>query len=177
MKIELENIKVSELVAGYEDKGEEGVRGYGKRLNIRPPYQREFVYKEKQRNAVIVSVRIDNALFPGRNDRLQTVVSWQTDEPATSQIYYEEGLGAAGETKLSNKAGQEDVMNESHIVILTAFKPSTIYRIKIISRDASGNIGETSIKTILTPQSAESVLDVIIGNLEERFGFLKKLQR
>jgi hypothetical protein len=57
MKITLHSIKVSELVAGFEDRAEEGVRGYGGRLNIRPPYQREFIYKEKQRNEVIQTVR------------------------------------------------------------------------------------------------------------------------
>jgi hypothetical protein len=57
MKITLQNIKVSELVDGFRDEGEEGVRGYGSRLNIRPAYQREFIYKEKQRNAVIDTVR------------------------------------------------------------------------------------------------------------------------
>src|SRR6266576_6561216 len=57
MKIALHSIKVSELIAGYENKAEEGVRGYGGRLNIRPPYQREFIYKEKQRNEVIHTVR------------------------------------------------------------------------------------------------------------------------
>ena len=53
MKIDLQNIKVSDLVAGYKDKGEEGVRGYAGRLDIRPAYQREFIYGEKERNAVI----------------------------------------------------------------------------------------------------------------------------
>jgi len=57
MKIELQKIKVSELVADYKDMKEEGVRGYSGRLNIRPPYQREFIYKEKQRNEVIHTVR------------------------------------------------------------------------------------------------------------------------
>jgi hypothetical protein len=57
MKIALHRIKVSELIAGFENKAEEGVRGYGGRLNIRPPYQREFIYKEKQRNEVIHTVR------------------------------------------------------------------------------------------------------------------------
>ena len=44
MKIELKTIKVSELVEGYVDQQEEGVRGYGGKLNIRPAYQREFIY-------------------------------------------------------------------------------------------------------------------------------------
>lgn len=57
MKIGLQSIKVSELIAGFEDKAEEGVRGYGGRLNIRPPYQREFIYGDKERNEVIHTVR------------------------------------------------------------------------------------------------------------------------
>lgn len=57
MNIDLHSVKVSELVDGYQDKAEEGVRGYGGRLNIRPAYQREFIYGEKQRNEVIHTVR------------------------------------------------------------------------------------------------------------------------
>ncbi|MGH8540401.1 MAG: HNH endonuclease family protein [Stenotrophobium sp.] len=59
MKIALKSIKVSDLIEGYEDKSEEGVRGYAGKLNIRPAYQREFIYKEKQRNEVIHTVRKD----------------------------------------------------------------------------------------------------------------------
>ncbi|MDA8000433.1 MAG: HNH endonuclease [Alphaproteobacteria bacterium] len=53
MKIELAKITIRDLADGYEDNQEEGVSGYGGRLDIRPPYQREFVYKDKQRDAVI----------------------------------------------------------------------------------------------------------------------------
>ena len=53
MQIELHKISVRELTVGYQDNNENGVRAYGGRLDVRPPYQREFVYKEKQRDAVI----------------------------------------------------------------------------------------------------------------------------
>ena len=56
MKIELHKITVRELVEGYVDDAETGVRGYGGRLDIRPAYQREFVYGEKERNAVVSTV-------------------------------------------------------------------------------------------------------------------------
>jgi hypothetical protein len=56
MKIDLKNIKVSELIKDYKDDAEKGVTGYGGNLNIRPAYQREFIYKEKQRNEVINTV-------------------------------------------------------------------------------------------------------------------------
>ncbi|GMO17377.1 MAG: hypothetical protein Pg6A_03770 [Termitinemataceae bacterium] len=59
MKIELHQIPVKELIEGYTNSEEEGVKGYGGKLDIRPKYQREFVYKENLRNAVIDSVRQD----------------------------------------------------------------------------------------------------------------------
>ena len=56
MKVELQKITVREVVEGYRDNDEEGVLGYGGLLNIRPPYQREFVYKDKERDAVIETI-------------------------------------------------------------------------------------------------------------------------
>ena len=56
MNIQLHEIEIRDLVAGYEDKGDEGVVGYGGKLDIRPAYQREFIYKDKQREAVVDSV-------------------------------------------------------------------------------------------------------------------------
>lgn len=57
MKIELREISIREVIAGYINNQEDGVVGYGGRLNIRPKYQREFVYKDKQRDSVIETVR------------------------------------------------------------------------------------------------------------------------
>lgn len=56
MKITLKHITVEELANNYSDNNEGGVRGYGDQLDIRPPYQREFVYKTDQRDAVIHTV-------------------------------------------------------------------------------------------------------------------------
>lgn len=56
MKIELHQIPVHKIVEGYINSDEEGVIGYGSKLNIRPKYQREFIYKPEQQVAVINSV-------------------------------------------------------------------------------------------------------------------------
>ena len=56
MKIELKEITVRQLANGYIDNAEEGVFGYSGKLDIRPPYQREFIYKDKQRDAVIETI-------------------------------------------------------------------------------------------------------------------------
>ncbi|MDP3043393.1 MAG: DUF262 domain-containing protein [bacterium] len=58
MKINLHKITIRKVIAGYiENDKEGGVTAYESKLNIRPKYQREFVYKEKQRNAVIETIR------------------------------------------------------------------------------------------------------------------------
>lgn len=56
MKIELKEISVRELTKDYTNNNEEGVIGYNGKLDIRPPYQREFIYKDKQREAVIDTI-------------------------------------------------------------------------------------------------------------------------
>ena len=59
MKIQPIEITVRELAEDYEDNSEGGVIGYGEKLDIRPPYQREFIYKDKQRDAVITTLKKD----------------------------------------------------------------------------------------------------------------------
>jgi hypothetical protein len=56
MNIKLKEITVRELTNGYQDNEENGVVGFGGKLDIRPPYQREFIYKDKQRDAVIDTI-------------------------------------------------------------------------------------------------------------------------
>lgn len=57
MKIELERVRVRDLVESYEDNDDLGVRAFSGKLDVRPPYQREFVYKDKQRDAVLKTLR------------------------------------------------------------------------------------------------------------------------
>lgn len=61
MEIKLHEIKVRDVVKGYIDSQENGVIAYDGKLDIRPPYQREFIYDEKERNAVIDTI---NKNFP-----------------------------------------------------------------------------------------------------------------
>ena len=68
MRIELHQIPIKELLEGYEDKSYDGVstRWTGKELgkvssatelNIRPKYQREFIYPAEKQQSVINTVR------------------------------------------------------------------------------------------------------------------------
>lgn len=77
MKIDLQKVSVKELVKGYSDNGEGGVKGYGGKLDIRPPYQREFIYKDKQRDAVIDTI---NNHFP------LNVMYWAVRDDGTYEV-------------------------------------------------------------------------------------------
>lgn len=57
MKIELHTIPIRDVISGYKDSAEEGVIAYGGQLDIRPKYQREFVYTGKQRDAVLETIK------------------------------------------------------------------------------------------------------------------------
>ncbi|MEN9604532.1 MAG: hypothetical protein RJB39_217, partial [Candidatus Parcubacteria bacterium] len=57
MKIELNRISIRDVIAGYKDSAEEGVVAFKGKLDIRPKYQREFVYRGDQRDAVIHTVK------------------------------------------------------------------------------------------------------------------------
>mgnify|MGYP003591467599 CR=1 FL=1 len=77
MKIELHEPTIRDVVAQYVDNEEEGVVGYGGRLNIRPKYQREFVYDPKQRDAVLDTIRKN---FP------LNVMYWVHNEDGTFEL-------------------------------------------------------------------------------------------
>lgn len=77
MKIELHEITIREVTEKYVDNSEEGVVGYNGLLNIRPKYQREFVYDEKKRNAVIETIQKE---FP------LNIMYWVENEDGTYEV-------------------------------------------------------------------------------------------
>ena len=77
MKIELHEITIRDVAENYVDNAEEGVVGYHGKLNIRPKYQREFIYDDMKRNAVIDTIRKE---FP------LNVMYWVKNEDGTFEV-------------------------------------------------------------------------------------------
>lgn len=77
MEIKLKEIPIREVVNNYVNNNEEGVVGFDGKLNIRPKYQREFVYNDKQRNEVINTIRNN---FP------LNVMYWATNDDGTYEV-------------------------------------------------------------------------------------------
>ena len=122
MKIELKEITVRELANGYQDNQENGVIGYSGKLDIRPPFQREFIYKEKQRDAVIDTITKDFPLnvmyWAVREDENFEVIDGQQRTISISQF-------VAGDFAFNNryfhnlqKDEQEQILNYKLMIYL-----------------------------------------------------------
>ena len=94
MEINLIDLTVEELVAGYNDDKNGGVVGYGGKLDIRPPYQREFIYDNDRRDAVIYSVMLGyplNAMYwADKGDGRYEIVDGQQRTISISQFVAEQ---------------------------------------------------------------------------------------
>ncbi len=122
MKIELKEITVRDLTNGYQDNEENGVIGYDGKLDIRPPYQREFIYKDKQREAVIDTITKDFPLnvmyWAVREDENFEVIDGQQRTISISQFV--EGDFAYKNRYFHNlqKDEQEQILNYKLMVYL-----------------------------------------------------------
>jgi hypothetical protein len=126
------------------------------------------------RAPLISNLRVEGAITKPGSDNFtaQLVVSWDTDEPATSQVEYGEGTGGA----YSQKTQQDANFTTNHVVIITGLSTSKVYHLRALSKDKAGN-EISSIDTVtITPKASSNALDLVITNLSEVFGFLGNSQ-
>jgi len=128
MEIKLQEITISELAEGYQDNAENGVVGYGGKLDIRPAYQREFIYKDAQRQAVIDTVTqnfpINVMYWAVREDGTHEIIDGQ--QRTISICQYINGDFSHNMLYFRNlqKDGQEQILNYKLMVYLCRGKDS-----------------------------------------------------
>jgi len=122
----------------------------------------------------ISGVRTEVAMASEKADVIQGLISWQTDEPSSSKVLYQEG--SEGKSDNWKETPLDDNLTTKHLVVVDAFKPGTVYRIKAISADGFGNESESKIFSVLTQKKKEGIIQIIINNFEQAFGWLKKIK-
>lgn len=124
---------------------------------------------------VISQVQTESAISPGKDDKIQTIISWLTNEPSTGRVYYEKGISA--NEKMAEKTQIDNNLSKKHVIIITKFDPGTVYRFKVESIDSGGNMSLSNAFSILTPQQKQSVFQIIMSNIEKTFGWMGKINK
>jgi hypothetical protein len=117
---------------------------------------------------VIDNVHTDSALTQTNN--VQTIVTWKTDEESTSSLIYREGR--AGEEK---EVKNSDNLSTNHVIVVTTFKPGTVYNFRVKSIDASGNTAISDYFSFLTPSTKANIIQIITSNFLSIFGWTSKV--
>ena len=124
----------------------------------------------------IGQVQTISAISPGKNVQIQTVISWVTSEPSTSQVYYTKGVAKAGDV-LPNSTNLDDNYTTKHVVVITSFDPGSIYTFQTESVDYNNMKTLSKMYTIMTPQQEDSVFQVIIKNFQGIFGWVNQINK
>ena len=103
----------------------------------------------------------------GSEARGQIVVSWQTDEPSTSQIAYTEGSDARS---FNSKTAQDTRLTTEHIVIISDLPTSRVYSVQPVSGDGAQNEGTGETQTAIIGRASDNALTIVFNALRAIFG-------
>ncbi|MFA4995569.1 MAG: fibronectin type III domain-containing protein [Patescibacteria group bacterium] len=105
----------------------------------------------------------------GTSQKAQVVVTWETDEPGTSQVEYEQGISGS---EYKNKSKEDAVLSTSHVVIVSELESNKIYHLRAISKDNAGNAGYSDDTTTITGKTQSSVIDIIVDSLQKSLSWI-----
>lgn len=105
-----------------------------------------------------------------KDGKTQVVVSWKTDEAATSQVEIGQGTGS----NYTTNTIEDPTLTQNHMVIVGHLNPSSPYHLRAISKDGSGNIQKSDDQVVVTSGASKSVLNSLIQTFGQTFGWARK---
>ncbi len=122
------------------------------------------------RSPVMQNVSVESTISGvGNNARAQINITWDTDEPGTTQVEYGEGTG----TTYGSSTKEDAILTSNHAVTIPGLLPSKIYHLRVVSKDKAKNIGYSEDIVIITPNATRDALNLVVEKLSTTFGFLK----
>ncbi len=112
----------------------------------------------------------------GNAIKYQAIISWETDESATSQVEYGQGVSGTYDSKT-----KEDLsLNQTHVIILNDLKANSAYHARVTSKDRSANQSFSDDFSLITPpkqkQLFQMIMDAITGSFSWVPRFLTKMR-
>lgn len=123
-------------------------------------------------NLKVIGGTIPPVGFAAGEVKAQLIITWDTDEPATSQVEFGQGSGV----DYSQKSQYDGNIGTNHTVILSGLIPSQVYHFRALSADSAGNTATSVDTATIAPKATRSALDLVIKNLSEAFGFVKSIK-
>lgn len=160
------------LVSGLQDETQYSLTVSGKDSlgNSGESSAQIFSTATDTRPPEITNLKVESSVVKSTGDnQVQLIVTWQTDEPATSQVEYGEGTGAV----YTQRTTREENLKRDHFVTISGVKPAQVYHLRAGSIDESGNESLSSDTLKITNKTSQSAFDLVLNNLKEIFNFLK----
>ena len=122
---------------------------------------------------IITNVTNESTIFPGGESRIQTIVEWNTDEPASCTMTYREGVaGGVDPTVIEKDTAQ---YTSSHVEVIVDFAPATVYQFWLNCTDEAKNKIQSENFVLFTPIQEKNIIDLILENFQSTFGWLKNI--
>ena len=122
----------------------------------------------------ISKVNNESTLFPGEDTKIQTILSWETDEPSTCQVFYTQGL-------VRNEGDEGDALPPetnpvtTHTQVIVGFAPATVYKFWMRCNDPSRNESQSEDFVLITPIKEKNIIDIILENFQGTFGWVNNI--
>jgi len=88
-----------------------------------------------------------------------------------AQVEFGQGTGS----DYPNKTSQESDLNVNHSVTITDLQPGSVYHLRVITKDKSGNETLSYDNVVVTPKATRSAVDLVVESLSKSFGFVSGL--
>lgn len=133
---------------------------------------------------LIYNFKVENDLVQRSNNLIQTIVSWKTDEPATSQVTYQEGVDVdVIEDKSSSKevlreiSAEDKALTKDHAMVILSLEPNKTYQFRAISRDAEQNEAISRDQIVFTPKQKKTILDILKQSFSDLVELIEKTSK
>ncbi len=135
--------------------------------NVATSDQQSFKTALDTRPPKIADITVDTSIRgTGAEARGQVVISWKTDEPATSQVAYGEGSSGF----LSSVSSEDAKLTTDHVVVVSDLSTSRVYHFEARSFDRARNEAKGDQQVAIIGRASENVLSIIFNALQKMFG-------
>jgi len=132
-----------------------------------------FITTRDEEPPTITKVNTESTLYPGSDNKVQTIISFETDEASKCQLNYHRGIVSLDGDEFLPE--EQDFVSD-HVQVVTNFLPANVYKFWLTCRDDAQNMARSQDFTMLTPSQEESIIDIILKNFEGTFGWVKNIK-